>query len=157
MGLLYAPVPGRLRPGTFRAFAPCTALSHNRVRPCCGPYATQSETPKESAALCPRELTGENSPHYTNQPTKTKTDRVLVKYFFAGTRLCGKCLRPVEYPTLEGLRFTEGKDSVARVSRSPVSRRSGEVCRAHVGRGAGWLQRNGRCGGPVPSQKRLRA
>jgi hypothetical protein len=26
-------------------------------------------------------VTGENSPHYTNQLTKTKTDRVLVKYF----------------------------------------------------------------------------
>ncbi len=31
--------------------------------PSSGPYATQSETPKESVAPCPRELTGENSPH----------------------------------------------------------------------------------------------
>src|SRR5271155_4697036 len=31
--------------------------------PSSGPYATQSETPKESVALCPREITGENSPH----------------------------------------------------------------------------------------------
>src|SRR5271170_4243647 len=63
MGRLYAPVPGLPRPGTFGACAPCTALSHNRVRPLSGPYATQSETPKESVAPCPRELTGENSPH----------------------------------------------------------------------------------------------
>ena len=53
----------------------------------CGPFATQSETPKESVALCPRELTGENSPLYTYQPTKMKTDRVLVKYFCIGTLL----------------------------------------------------------------------
>src|ERR1700685_4701975 len=31
--------------------------------PSSGPYATQSGTPKESVAPCPRELTGENSPH----------------------------------------------------------------------------------------------
>jgi hypothetical protein len=31
--------------------------------PSSGPHATQSETPKESVAPCPRELTGENSPH----------------------------------------------------------------------------------------------
>src|ERR1700674_834734 len=52
------------RPATLGAFAPSTALSHNRVRPCCGPCATQSETPKESVAPCPRELTGKNSPLY---------------------------------------------------------------------------------------------
>jgi hypothetical protein len=34
----------------------------------------------ESVAPCARELTGENSPHYTYQPAKMKTDRVLVKY-----------------------------------------------------------------------------
>ena len=45
------------------------------------PYATPSETPKESVPPCPRELTGENSPLYTYQPTKKKTDRVLMKYF----------------------------------------------------------------------------
>jgi predicted HTH transcriptional regulator len=33
MGRLYAPVLGLPRPGTFGACAPCTALSHNRVRP----------------------------------------------------------------------------------------------------------------------------
>jgi hypothetical protein len=55
--------------------------------PSSGPYATQSETPKESVAPCPRELTGENSPLYTYQPTKMKTDRVLVKYFCIGTLL----------------------------------------------------------------------
>jgi hypothetical protein len=31
--------------------------------PSSGPYATQSETPKESVVPCLRELTGENSPH----------------------------------------------------------------------------------------------
>lgn len=45
------------------------------------------QTPKESVAPCPQELTGENSPLYTNQPAKTKTDRVLVEYFFASTPL----------------------------------------------------------------------
>jgi hypothetical protein len=53
----------------------------------CGPFATQSETPKESVAPSPRELTGENSPLYTYQPAKMKTDRVLVKYFCIGTLL----------------------------------------------------------------------
>src|SRR6202451_3241706 len=33
MGRLYAPVPGLPRPGTFGACAPCTALSHNCLRP----------------------------------------------------------------------------------------------------------------------------
>jgi hypothetical protein len=47
-------------------------------------------------APCPRELTGENSPYYTNQPVKMKIDRVLVKYFFAGTRIRGKCQRSIE-------------------------------------------------------------
>jgi hypothetical protein len=54
------------------------------------PYATQSETPKESVLPCPRELTGENSPLYTYQPTKKKTDRVLAKYFSTGTRICSE-------------------------------------------------------------------
>src|ERR1700675_1478480 len=71
MRQLYAPVPGLPRPGTFGACAPSTALSHNRVRPPSGPYATQSETPKESVAPCPRELTGENSPHlYRGEKTE---------------------------------------------------------------------------------------
>ena len=35
----------------------------------------------ESAAPCPRELTGGNSPHTTNQPRKKKTDRVPCKFF----------------------------------------------------------------------------
>ena len=38
-------------------------------------------------------VTGENSPHHTNQPRKSKTDRVLVKYFFA--RAC-TCLKVAE-------------------------------------------------------------
>jgi hypothetical protein len=41
-------------------------------------------------------VTGENSPLYTNQPAKMKTDRVLVKYFFAGTWLRHKCQQPVD-------------------------------------------------------------
>ena len=45
------------------------------------PYAIQSERPMGSVEFCPRELTGENSPLYTYQPTKNKTDRVLEKYF----------------------------------------------------------------------------
>jgi len=36
---------------------------------------------------CPRELTDENSPLHTYQPTKKKTDRVPAKYFVAGTRM----------------------------------------------------------------------
>jgi len=32
----------------------------------------------EFGSLCTRELTGENSPHTTNQPAKQKMDRVLV-------------------------------------------------------------------------------
>jgi hypothetical protein len=71
-----------LRPSTFGASAPCTALSPNRVRPSCGPRARLSETPKQSEMLCPRELTGRNSPHTTNQPAKWKTDRVPAKYSF---------------------------------------------------------------------------
>jgi len=39
--------------------------------PSSGPYATQSETPKESVAPCLRELTGENSPHlYRGEKTE---------------------------------------------------------------------------------------
>jgi hypothetical protein len=52
------------------------------------------QTPKESVAPCPRELTGENSPLYTNQPAKMKTDRVLVEYFFASTPLPEERSRP---------------------------------------------------------------
>ena len=80
-------VPDFSGPGTLGAFAPSTALSHNRVRTCCGPFATQSETPEESVAPCSRESTGENSPLYTYQPTRMKTDRVLVKYFRISTML----------------------------------------------------------------------
>src|SRR5713101_296751 len=71
------------RPGTLGAFAPCTALSHNRVRPSSGPYATQSETPKESVAPCPRELTGENSPHiYRGEKTGKPHQQNAIFWFF---------------------------------------------------------------------------
>ena len=90
------------RPGTLGAFAPSTALSHNRVRPLCGPYATQSETPKESVAPCPRELTGENSPHYTYQPAKMKTDRVLVKYFCRWYCCGNRCPRSAQIDSPKG-------------------------------------------------------
>ena len=53
-----------------------------------GPHATQGERPKESVEPCPRELTGGNSPHTTNQPRKMKTDRVPLKYFFSTARGC---------------------------------------------------------------------
>jgi hypothetical protein len=52
------------------------------------------QTPKESVAPCPRELTGENSPLYTNQPAKMKTDRVPVEYFFASTPLAEERSKP---------------------------------------------------------------
>ena len=67
-------------PGTLGAFTPCTALSHNRVRPLWRAAHDTERNTKESGTPCPRESTGENSPLYTDQPAKTKTDRVLVKY-----------------------------------------------------------------------------
>src|ERR1700723_2976739 len=69
--------PGLPRPGTLGACARCTPCSHKRVRPL---WRAAHDT-ERSTKECPRELTGENSPLYTNQPAKTKTDRVLVKYF----------------------------------------------------------------------------
>jgi hypothetical protein len=35
-------------------------------------------------------VTGGNSPHYTNQPQKLRTDRVPVKYLFFSTQLTGR-------------------------------------------------------------------
>jgi hypothetical protein len=70
------------------------------------PYATQSETPKESVAPYPRELTGENSPLYTYQPTKKKTDRVLAKYFCRWYPNAHQ----TEYPTPKAIPLMEGRD-----------------------------------------------
>ena len=53
----------------------------------------------ESVELCPRELTGENSPLYTYQPTKIKTDRVPVKYFPPGTPGGNRSPRSLERTT----------------------------------------------------------
>src|SRR5271170_7675125 len=71
-----------------------------------GPYATQSETPKESVAPCPRELTGENSPLYTYQPTKMKTDRVPAKYFCRWYPNAHQ----TEWPTPEAIPLMEGRN-----------------------------------------------
>ncbi len=76
-----------LRPATLGAFAPGTALSHHRVRPLPWAVRDSERNIEESVAPCPRELTGENSPLYTYQPTEMKTDRVPAKYFVAGTRM----------------------------------------------------------------------
>src|SRR5271170_3723789 len=51
--------------------------------PSSGPYATQSETPKESVAPCPRELTGENSPHIY-RGGKTGKPHQKSETFFSG-------------------------------------------------------------------------
>jgi hypothetical protein len=62
--------------------------------PSSGPYATQSETPKESVALCPRELTGENSPHlYRGEKTeKPHQQNAIFLLFYTlgdlGDRVC---------------------------------------------------------------------
>jgi len=51
--------------------------------PSSGPYATQSETPKESVAPCPRELTGENSPHlYRGEKTEKPHLKNAIFLFF---------------------------------------------------------------------------
>jgi hypothetical protein len=74
-----------LPPETPRAFARNAAQSHNRIRPFEQAVGdAQPNTEGIGDALSPG-VTGENSPLYTNQSAKMKTDRVLVKYFFAGT------------------------------------------------------------------------
>ncbi len=66
--------------------------------PSSGPYATQSETPKESVAPCPRELTGENSPHlYRGEKTeKPHQQNAIFSVFYLlgdlGDRVCGPLL-----------------------------------------------------------------
>src|ERR1700722_2692069 len=47
------------------------------------------QTPKELDGRAPLAgISGENSPYYTNQPTKTKTDRVLSSIFYLSTFKC---------------------------------------------------------------------
>src|SRR5580658_6046083 len=91
---LYAPVPGLF---------PVQAHLERSLRvQRCPPIASvpllraardAKRRPMESAAALSAGVTGENSPHLTNQPRKSKTDRVLVKYFFA--RAC-TCLKVAE-------------------------------------------------------------
>src|ERR1700691_1981089 len=62
--------------------------------PSSGPYATQSGTPKESVAPCPRELTGENSPHLYRGKKKKKPHQQNATFFVfytlggLGDRVC---------------------------------------------------------------------
>jgi|SRR5579864_8855200 len=81
-------------------------------------------------------VTGGNSPHYTNLPTKGKITRVLVKYFFDGTRAA----------ILTGERVRAARERAATASGA----RGGGAVRAIVGFGAAPLRRHGRCGRPVP-------
>jgi hypothetical protein len=65
--------------------------------PSSGPYATQSETPKESVAPCPRELTGENSPHlYRGKKRKNLTNKMQLGVSYTlgrlGERVCDRRL-----------------------------------------------------------------
>jgi hypothetical protein len=69
-----------------------------------------TEQSTESVMLCPRELTGGNSPRYTTQPRKTKMDRVLLKYSFAVARWFNQRPQSVERPAVAGMRFTERRD-----------------------------------------------
>jgi hypothetical protein len=58
--------------------------------PSSGPYATQSETPKESVAPCPRELTGENSPHlYRGEKSEKPHQQNASFWFFTLLVVCG--------------------------------------------------------------------
>jgi hypothetical protein len=77
------------RPGALGAFAPCTAWSHNRVRPLMWAVRDTEQNTEGISGTLSAGVTGENSPHYTNQPTKMKTDRVLVKYFLRRTQSVG--------------------------------------------------------------------
>ena len=81
-GRLYAPGAG-LPPvqAHLERFAPSTALSHNRVRPLQQAVRDTERNTEGIGAALSAGVTGENSPLYTYQPTKKKTDRVLMKYF----------------------------------------------------------------------------
>src|SRR6266853_6564276 len=71
--------------------------------PSSGPYATQSETPKESVAPCPRELTGENSPHlYRGEKTEKPHQQNAICLVFY---ILGDLRDRVRGPRLEFLAF----------------------------------------------------
>jgi hypothetical protein len=50
--------------------------------PSCGNVRDTQRSTEGIGGAVSAGVTGENSPHYTNQLTKMKTDRVLVKYFY---------------------------------------------------------------------------
>jgi hypothetical protein len=62
------------------------AQSPNRARPL-RRAVHDAEQRRGSGAALFAGVTGENSPHPTNQPEKTKIDRVLAKYFFESARM----------------------------------------------------------------------
>jgi hypothetical protein len=64
---------------------PGTALSHNRVRPRSAGRTGNRAKHRRNRLIPSAGVTGENSPLYTNQPAKMKTDRVPVKYILAST------------------------------------------------------------------------
>jgi hypothetical protein len=64
-----------------------TALSHNRVRPRLRAVRDTEELTKGIGDALSAGVTGGNSPLYTNQPGKWKTDRVLAKYSLVSTYL----------------------------------------------------------------------
>ena len=74
--------------GTIGALAPGTALARNRVWSLTRSPDARQKRPGGGTRMSSgsREFRGENSPHYTNQPEKTKMNRVLVKYFSGSTR-----------------------------------------------------------------------
>jgi hypothetical protein len=64
-----------------------TALSHNRGRPLLRAVRDTEQITKGIGDALSAGVTGGNSPLYTNQPRKTKTDRVLAKYSLVSTYL----------------------------------------------------------------------
>jgi hypothetical protein len=88
---------------------PCVSepawVPQSRSAACC-PYATQSEDTEGITDTLSTGVTGEDSPQSTNQPQKTGTDRVLVKFFLLTAdvwtaKRIGACeaLAPVAVPT----------------------------------------------------------
>jgi hypothetical protein len=79
-GRLFFPVSVVFPPETLKLSLQ-TVLSHNRDHPILRAARETEQTPNESVGTLSAGITGENSPYYTNPPTKMKTDRVLVTYF----------------------------------------------------------------------------